>query len=84
MVDILIGEDAGFMIIGPVTCLLKESRRKMIGIGFVVNKLRVNIIDVDLNSVSLSSTFLSSINTYIPLESLTCSLSCFETKTIYI
>jgi hypothetical protein len=51
-VDILLGEDAGFMIVSPVTCLLKKSRRKTIGIGFVVSKLRVNII-VDLNSASL-------------------------------
>ena len=54
------------MIVGPVTCLLKESRGKTIGIGFVVNKLRVNIV-VDLNFVSLCSTFSSSINTYVPL-----------------
>ena len=51
-VDILVGEDTGFVIVGPMTCLLKESRRKTVGIGFVVNKLRVNKI-VDLNSVML-------------------------------
>ena len=49
-VDIMVGEDAGFMIVGPVTCLFKESRRKTIGICFVVHKLRVNKI-IDLNSV---------------------------------
>ena len=46
-VDFRIGEDASFMIIGPVTCLLNESRRKTIGIGFVVSELRVNIV-IDL------------------------------------
>ena len=60
------------MIVGPVACLLNESRRKTISIGFVVNKLRVDIV-VDLNSVSLCSTFSSSINTYVPLEGLTIS-----------
>ena len=57
-VDILLGEDTSFMIVGPVTCLLNKSRRKTVGIGFVVNKLRVNIV-VDLNPVSLCSTFSS-------------------------
>ena len=49
-IDIMVGEDAGFMVVGPMTCLLKESRRKTIGICFVVNKLCVNKI-IDLNSV---------------------------------
>ena len=61
------------MIVGPVTCLLNESRRETIGIRFVVSKLRVDIV-VDLNSVSLCSTFSSSsIDTYIPLEGPTIS-----------
>jgi hypothetical protein len=40
------------MIVGPGACLFKEGRRKTMGIGFVVSKLRVNIV-IDLNSVSL-------------------------------
>ena len=50
-VDIMVGEDAGFMVVGPMTCLLMESRRKTIGIGLVMNKFRVNKV-VDLNSVT--------------------------------
>ena len=60
------------MIVDPVTCLLNESRRKTIGIGFVVSKLRVHKV-VDLHSVSLCGTFSSLINTYVPLQSLTIS-----------
>ena len=61
-VDLLVGKDTSFMIVSPVTCLLVESRRKTIGIGSVVNKLRVNIV-VDLNSVLICSTLI--INKYL-------------------
>jgi uncharacterized membrane protein YczE len=46
-VDFHVGEDTSFMIVGPVTCLLNESRRKTMGVGFVVSKFRVHIV-IDL------------------------------------
>jgi len=47
-IDFFIGEDSSFMIVGPVTCLFNERRRKAVSIGLVVRKFRVNVI-VDLN-----------------------------------
>lgn len=38
-VDIFVGEDAAFMIVGPVTCLFDDGGRKTISIGLVVSKL---------------------------------------------
>ena len=43
--DVFVGEDASFMVVGPVMSLLDKSRRKTVRISFVVNQLRVDIVE---------------------------------------
>lgn len=43
-VNVLFGEDAVLVVVGPVTSLLKEGGRKTVGIGLVVGQLRVDVI----------------------------------------
>lgn len=43
-VNVLVGEDAVLVVVGPVTSLLNESGRKAVGIGLVVGQLRVDVI----------------------------------------
>ena len=45
--DVSIGEDAMFVVVGPVTCLVDEGGWKAVGKSLVVNKLRVDVV-VDL------------------------------------
>jgi len=45
-----IREDAIFMVVGPVTCLVDEGGWKAVGEGLVVNEFRVDVV-VDLFTV---------------------------------
>jgi hypothetical protein len=47
----LVGEDAVFVVVGPAAGLFDESRRKTMGVSFVVRELGVDEI-VDLLSCS--------------------------------
>ena len=42
--NVLFGEDAVLVVVGPMTSLLKEGGRQTVGIGLVVGQLRVDVI----------------------------------------
>ena len=50
-VDVLLGEDAGLVVVGPVARLFDEGGRETVGEGLVVGKLRVDeVVELDNQS----------------------------------